>query len=191
MPPIRPQSRPDATPNDAAASAPAVRAWRADSKPGTAASRRPPGPGAASSALSGGAPDERAAPHDRRALCEVDVVDGAKVARARRALPPLDTVTTLAEMLRALGDPTRLQIVAALAAEEELCVCDLATLVGVSDSAVSHSLRTLRQLRLVRYRKVGKIAYYRLDDAHVGRLVSEGVRHVEGSAGAQVTGRAG
>lgn len=120
-----------------------------------------------------------APPTDRTAdVCEVTCIDGAKVERARRAVPAPATVLTLAETFRVLGDPTRLVIVSALA-REELCVCDLATLVGVSQSAVSHSLRALRQLRLVRYRKVGKIAYYTLDDAHVARLVAEGVRHVE------------
>lgn len=80
-------------------------------------------------------------------------------------------------MFKALGDPTRLLIVTALTGEE-LCVCDLAALVGVSASAVSHSLRTLRQLRVVRYRRVGKIAYYSLDDAHVAGLAEQGLRHV-------------
>jgi ArsR family transcriptional regulator len=93
-------------------------------------------------------------------------------------MPTAATVVTLAETFRVLGDPTRLKLVAALA-QEELCVCDLATLLGASQSAVSHSLRALRQLRLVRYRKVGKIAYYSLDDAHIGRLLTEGVRHVQ------------
>lgn len=118
---------------------------------------------------------------NRAAECEIKCVDQAKVERARQALPGPATMVTLAETLRALGDPTRLRIVAALAAEGvgELCVCDLAVLVGVSDSAVSHSLRTLRQLRLVRYRKAGKIAYYALTDTHVARLVTEGVQHVE------------
>ena len=116
---------------------------------------------------------------DTADMCEIEVIDHAKVARARQALPAPETVATLAETLRALGDRTRLLIVAALAAEDELCVCDLASLVGVSESAVSHSLRTLRQLRVVRYRKVGKIAYYALDDAHVAQLVGEGIRHVE------------
>ena len=111
-------------------------------------------------------------------VCEVSCIDGAKVERVRRAAPAPATLSTLAETFKALGDPTRLMIVTALA-REELCVCDLATLVGVSQSAVSHSLRTLRQLRLVRYRKVGKIAYYTLDDAHVAGLVTEGLRHVE------------
>lgn len=130
---------------------------------------------------------------DRAAVCEVDFVDRERVARARRALPAAPTFALLAETLRALGDPTRLKIVAALAADGvgELCVCDLAVLVGVSDSAVSHSLRTLRQLRLVRYRKDGKIAYYALTDAHVARLVTEGVRHVEDGAPASALVDAG
>ena len=110
-------------------------------------------------------------------ICEITCVDQQKVERALRFAPARATLATLAEMFRALGDPTRLRILTALA-EVELCVCDLATLTGVSESAVSHSLRTLRQLRLVRYRKAGKIAYYSLDDEHVGRLISEALIHV-------------
>jgi ArsR family transcriptional regulator, lead/cadmium/zinc/bismuth-responsive transcriptional repressor len=109
-------------------------------------------------------------------VCDVACVDEAKVERAREMAPPRAALATLAEMFRALGDPTRLRILTMLA-HEELCVCDLATLTDVSESAVSHSLRTLRQLRLVRYRKAGKIAYYSLDDAHVARLISEGLTH--------------
>lgn len=117
-------------------------------------------------------------------LCEVVCVDQEKVERVRATAPESDTLLALAETFKALGDPTRLRIVAALA-HEELCVCDIATLVDVSESAVSHSLRTLRQLRLVRVRKAGKIAYYSLDDAHVGRLIAEGLIHVgESSRGA-------
>lgn len=80
-------------------------------------------------------------------------------------------------MLRVLGDPTRLTIVRALAAEE-LCVCDLATLIGQSQSTISHSLRALRQMRLVRYRKDGKIAYYSVDDAHVSDISALALMHV-------------
>lgn len=118
---------------------------------------------------------------DRSDVCEVQYVDRANVERARRAVPSPATLGALAEMLRALGDVTRLRIITALAAEGvgELCVCDLSVLVGVSESGVSHSLRTLRQLGIVRFRKVGKIAYYALDDPHVAQLVGEGVRHVE------------
>lgn len=113
-------------------------------------------------------------------LCEIEYVNELRVQRARQALPDAEAVATLAETFKMLGDPTRLRIVAALAAPEvgELCVCDLATLLGASDSAVSHSLRALRHLRLVRFRREGKIAYYRLDDAHVTQLILEGVRHV-------------
>ncbi len=119
-------------------------------------------------------------------LCEIVCVDQEKVARALRLAPARATLSTLAEMFRALGDPTRLRILTALS-HEELCVCDLATLTDVSESAVSHSLRTLRQLRLVRYRKAGRIAYYSLDDEHVGRLISEGLIHVGESPRAPVT----
>ena len=89
-----------------------------------------------------------------------------------------EAVLSLAETFRVLGDPTRLRIAYALS-RDELCVCDLATVLGVSQSVVSHSLRALRQMRLVRYRKDGKIAYYMLDDDHIGALLGEGFRHVE------------
>lgn len=101
-----------------------------------------------------------------------------KVSRVRAGLPSPAVMVDLAETFRLLGDPTRLRIVAALA-KDELCVCDLAVLLGVSRSVVSHSLRSLRQLRLVRYRKAGKIAFYVLDDAHIATLLAEGVRHVQ------------
>ena len=111
-------------------------------------------------------------------LCEVRCVDEPKVRRTRKAMKSPESVTTLAETFKVLGDPTRLRIAYALA-REELCVCDLATVLGVSQSVVSHSLRALRQMRLVRYRKEGKIAYYVLDDDHIGVLLAEGFRHVE------------
>lgn len=93
-------------------------------------------------------------------------------------MPAAPIVALAAETLKVLGDPTRLRIVHALSSEE-LCVCDLATLLGMSQSVVSHSLRALRQMRLVRFRKAGKIAYYSLDDAHVATLLVGVVRHVD------------
>jgi DNA-binding transcriptional ArsR family regulator len=118
--------------------------------------------------------------HNAADVCQVRCINQSKVDVARAALPAPTTLTSLTEFLRALGDVTRLQIICALGAEGvgELCVCDLATLVGVSDSAVSHSLRTLRQLGVVRYRKAGKIAYYTMDDAHVTALVRQGIKHL-------------
>ena len=101
-----------------------------------------------------------------------------RVRKVQRAMKSPEAVSTLAETFRMLGDPTRLRIAFALS-REELCVCDLATTLGVSQSVVSHSLRALRHMRLVRYRKAGKIAYYALDDEHIGLLLSEGFRHAE------------
>lgn len=119
-------------------------------------------------------PDHHA---DARAdACAGGVHDPERLARALDAAPPAVHVARAAEMLRALGDPTRLRIAAALA-REELCVCDLAALVGASQPTVSHSLRALRQLRLVRYRKAGKVVYYALDDAHVAGVIADMLRH--------------
>lgn len=117
-------------------------------------------------------------PSDASDLCEIRCVDESKVRRTRQAMKSTESVATLAETFKVLGDPTRLRIAYALS-RDELCVCDLATVLGVSQSVVSHSLRALRQMRLVRYRKEGKIAYYALDDAHIGSLLVEGFRHVD------------
>jgi ArsR family transcriptional regulator len=93
-------------------------------------------------------------------------------------MKPARAVEGLALTFKVLGDPTRLRIVYALS-REELCVCDLAAVLGMTQSVVSHSLRALRQLRLVRYRRDGKIAFYCLDDEHIQSLVTDGFRHVE------------
>lgn len=110
--------------------------------------------------------------------CEIEFIDERKVKRARRAMKSDEAVGALAETFKILGDPTRVRIAFALA-REELCVCDISNLLGVTQSAVSHSLRALRQMKLVRFRKEGKIAYYTLDDEHISHLLDEGFRHVE------------
>lgn len=110
--------------------------------------------------------------------CEVDFVDARKVKRVQRAMKSPQAVSALAETFKLLGDPTRIKIAFALS-REELCVCDLALLVGSSQSAVSHSLRALRQMKLVKFRKEGKIAYYKLDDDHIAHLLDEGFEHIE------------
>lgn len=110
--------------------------------------------------------------------CEIQFVDEQKVENARRAMKSAEMISLLAETFKILGDPTRIKIAFALS-REELCVCDIANLLGVSQSAVSHSLRTLRQMKLVKFRKEGKIAYYTLDDEHIASLLEEGFRHVE------------
>ena len=109
--------------------------------------------------------------------CEVFHADPARVAAVRQSLPDPETVESLGEIFKALGDPTRLRLLTALA-QAELCVCDLATLVGISESAASHQLRLLRTLRLVRARRDGRMVHYRLDDDHVVRLLAQGLDHV-------------
>jgi ArsR family transcriptional regulator len=109
--------------------------------------------------------------------CEVRLIHVAAVRDARAALPRPELVGDLAALFAALGDPTRLRIVAALAAAE-LCVCDLAATLGLSESAVSHQLRHLRQLGLVRSRREGRLVYYALDDEHVATLFRHGSEHV-------------
>ena len=91
---------------------------------------------------------------------------------------PAGTVQALAEMFRALGDTTRVRILDALS-HEERCVGDIADLLGTSQSAVSHQLRILRGLRLVRARRAGRLVFYALDDHHVVRLFAQGHQHVE------------
>ena len=93
---------------------------------------------------------------------------------------PREAVHALAEMFGAFGDPTRLKLLCALA-QGELCVGDLAMLLEVSPSAVSHQLRGLRALRLVKFRREGKMIYYTLDDDHVQTLLDVGLMHVRES----------
>ena len=84
----------------------------------------------------------------------------------------------LADTFAVLGDPTRVRLVDALA-HGELCVSDLADVVGLTESAVSHQLRLLRSLRIVRARRAGRLVYYQLDDAHIRTLLDQGRRHIE------------
>jgi ArsR family transcriptional regulator, lead/cadmium/zinc/bismuth-responsive transcriptional repressor len=88
------------------------------------------------------------------------------------------TVDRIADVFKLLGDPTRVRLVDALT-HGERCVCDLASLVGLSESAVSHQLRLLRAARLVRVRRSGRLAFYSLDDHHVVGLVHDTRKHVE------------
>jgi DNA-binding transcriptional ArsR family regulator len=115
-------------------------------------------------------------------VCEIYYVNEAHVRSARQALSPDREILSLAEAFRTLGDPTRVKILQALSVEE-LCVCDLAKLLGVSESATSHQLRVLRSQRLVRYRKEGKMAFYSLDDAHIDVLMKVALHHVREGSG--------
>jgi DNA-binding transcriptional ArsR family regulator len=109
--------------------------------------------------------------------CDVIQIDLNRVRRLRAALVDGATVTALADTFRALGDPTRVRILDALS-HGELCVCDLAAVLSLSQSAVSHQLRLLRGLRLVRARRSGRMVFYALHDSHVTDLLNQGLTHV-------------
>ena len=85
----------------------------------------------------------------------------------------------LAETVRAMSDPNRTKIIYARGLENELCVHDIAAIIETTNSAISHQLRILRNMKLVKYNKVGRVAYYSLDDIHINNLFAEGLRHVE------------
>jgi len=109
--------------------------------------------------------------------CDVVFVHKENVAAAKKSIHKQEVLQGLSETFKVLGDVTRLKVCLALASQE-LCVCDIAALLSVSESAVSHQLRIMKALRLVKYRKEGKMAYYMLDDKHIEDLIRLGVRHV-------------
>jgi DNA-binding transcriptional ArsR family regulator len=118
-------------------------------------------------------------PAAERDACDTPhVPDTAALASVQHRLLGTDTVNAVADIFKLLGDPTRVRLVDALS-HGERCVCDLATLIGLTESAVSHQLRLLRGARLVRVRRTGRQAFYSLDDHHVLGLVHDTRRHVE------------
>lgn len=109
--------------------------------------------------------------------CVVGGADRERVARGQAALLDDDAYFDIAETFRALADGTRAKIVYSLL-QQELCTCDLAAIIGASESVVSQHLRVLRQLRLVKHRRSGKQVFYSLDDAHIRILLSVCLSHV-------------
>ncbi len=110
--------------------------------------------------------------------CDVFHLHPGKVSALKRRLMGERAVTALAETFKLLGDVTRVRILDALT-RSELCVCDIARLLGLSESAVSHQLRLLRGVRLVRPRREGRMVFYTLDDQHIVGLFAQGLEHVE------------
>ncbi|MGD2014208.1 MAG: metalloregulator ArsR/SmtB family transcription factor [Desulfobacterales bacterium] len=109
--------------------------------------------------------------------CQIRVVHLEKVEQARREAISNRDLERLSLTYRVLGDPNRLKIVMVLR-NVEMCVCDLAAFTGLSESAMSHQLRRLKDLALVKSRREGQIVYYTLDDAHVTELLEVGLDHV-------------
>lgn len=117
-------------------------------------------------------------PMEATDLCGIRVIHQDRVQRARKETADSRDILRLAAAFQALGDPTRLKMLMALAGGE-MCVCDLAAFLEVSDSAVSHQLRRLRDLALVKSRREGQVLYYSLDDDHVEQLLEMGLEHVQ------------
>jgi DNA-binding transcriptional ArsR family regulator len=111
-------------------------------------------------------------------VCDLVQIDLARVRKIRAALATPAAVEALADTFAALGDPTRVRILDALS-HGELCVCDLAAVLRLSQSAVSHQLRLLRNARLVRPRRAGRVVFYSLDDRHIMSIFSQTLQHVE------------
>jgi ArsR family transcriptional regulator len=110
--------------------------------------------------------------------CVETIIDEEKVKQAQQALLGDLTAAYLADTFKALADPTRIRIISILV-NTELCVCDLAATLGMTQSAVSHQLRLMRQMRLVKSRKAGRMVYYTLDDEHIRDLFQRGLEHIE------------
>jgi len=118
---------------------------------------------------------------DLSPVCEIPLIHEDHVRAAQAALLGPESAESLAQTFGALADPTRVRMVSALF-ERELCVCDLAAVLGMTQSAVSHQLRLLRALRLVRARKEGRVVYYSLDDDHIRDLFQRGLDHIRHEA---------
>jgi ArsR family transcriptional regulator len=110
---------------------------------------------------------------------EISWIEKDKVRSMKGKMKPESFFHHLAETFKAMSDPTRTKIIYALCQETELCVCDIAAIIGTTNSAISHQLRILRNMKLVKYNKIGKVTYYSLDDIHINNLFAEGLRHVE------------
>ena len=113
-------------------------------------------------------------------VCAVRVVDRKKVEAVREAMPPDHDVTEAADVFALLGDANRLRLLMALLEGGEMCVCDLAAAAGISESSASHAVRWLRAHRIVSApRRHGRMAYYRLEDAHVRMLLDVALTHTQ------------
>ncbi|MBE5766737.1 MAG: helix-turn-helix transcriptional regulator [Clostridiales bacterium] len=110
--------------------------------------------------------------------CGYLLVHEDTVRRVKEAMPEEDVLYDLAELFKVFGDTTRIRILYALF-EAELCVCDIAQLLGLSQTAVSHQLRILKVNKMVKSRREGKTVFYSLLDDHVRRIINQGMEHVE------------
>lgn len=111
-------------------------------------------------------------------ICDCNIIHQDVVNRTLNQMPNQDTFNRLAEFFKILGDTTRSKILFALD-KNEMCVCDIANVLGMSKSSISHQLGTLRRTGIVKCRKQGKEVYYMLDDEHVQKVFEIGIEHIE------------
>ena len=111
-------------------------------------------------------------------LFECTVLHEDVVNEVKKKIPEDGLIYDLAEFFKVFADSTRMKIIYALM-ENELCVCDIANIVQTTQSAISHQLRLLKQAKLVKFRKKGKVVYYSLDDDHISQIVKKGREHIE------------
>ena len=109
--------------------------------------------------------------------CNCNVIHEEIVNRVKAKMPMEENLYDLAELFKVFGDSTRIKILWALD-EAEMCVCDIAVLLNMTQSAISHQLRVLKQARLVKYRKDGKIVFYSLEDEHIKQIFEQGLTHI-------------
>lgn len=110
--------------------------------------------------------------------CDCAVIHDDVVNRVKSNMPEEETLYDLAELFKVFGDSTRVRILCALD-EAEMCVCDIAVLLNMTQSAISHQLRVLKQARLVKNRRDGKVVYYSLDDEHIKGIFELGLIHIK------------
>ena len=110
--------------------------------------------------------------------CDIPVIHQDIIDSVKDKMPAEETLYDLAELFKVFGDSTRVRILWALG-ESEMCVCDIAALLNMTQSAISHQLRILKQARLVKNRREGKVVYYSLDDDHVKEIFNQGLEHIE------------
>ena len=115
---------------------------------------------------------------DREFICDVECIHPELVEKLERNAIDWRTASELSQIFKVMSDPSRLRIVSLLG-KGELCVCDIASALNMTQSAVSHQMRVLRTARLVRYRREGRVAWYSLDDDHVLKLFTQGLDHLE------------
>ncbi|MDD6308095.1 MAG: metalloregulator ArsR/SmtB family transcription factor [Clostridia bacterium] len=114
---------------------------------------------------------------EQTTCCEGNHVHKKNIAHVKSTMPPDEILYDLAELYKIFGDSTRIRILYALF-ETELCVCDIAALLTMTVSAISHQLRILKQAKLVRFRRVGKTVFYALADEHVRTIIGQGMEHL-------------